>query len=91
MLWAALQDFAEGDALKDDVGMSVVMEGRENEAGAKRLSRTVIARAAVSYIDRHGLQRLTMRGLGQELGVEAMALYRYVNGREDLLEEEDGG
>jgi AcrR family transcriptional regulator len=66
--------------------MSVVTEGREKEAGAKRLSRTVIARAAVSYIDRHGLQRLTMRGLGQELGVEAMALYRYVSGREDLLE-----
>ena len=32
-----------------------------------------------------------MRGLGQELGVEAMALYRYVNSREDLLEEEEGG
>ena len=66
--------------------MSVVTEGRENEAGGKRITRTAIARTAVSYIDRHGLQRLTMRGLGQELGVEAMALYRYVTGREDLLE-----
>jgi AcrR family transcriptional regulator len=66
--------------------MSVVTEGRENEAGGKRISRTAIARTAVSYIDRHGLQGLTMRGLGQELGVEAMALYRYVTGREDLLE-----
>lgn len=27
-----------------------------------------------------------MRGLGQQLGVEAMSLYRYVSGREDLLE-----
>ncbi len=27
-----------------------------------------------------------MRGLGKELGVEGMALYRYVTGREDLLE-----
>lgn len=27
-----------------------------------------------------------MRGLGEDLGVEAMSLYRYVNGREDLLE-----
>ena len=27
-----------------------------------------------------------MRALGRHLGVEAMALYRYVNGREDLLE-----
>src|SRR6478672_1345882 len=66
--------------------MSVVTEGRENEAGGKRISRTAIARTAVSYIDRHGLQGLTMRGLGQDLGVEAMALYRYVTGREDLLE-----
>src|SRR6185437_7946981 len=66
--------------------MSVVTEGRENEAGAKRMSRTAIARTAVSYIDRHGLQKLTMRGLQQVLGVEAMALYRYVTGREDLLE-----
>jgi TetR/AcrR family transcriptional regulator, tetracycline repressor protein len=66
--------------------MSVVMEGRGNEAGGRRLSRTAIASAAVSYIDRHGAQGLTMRGLGQELGVEAMALYRYVTGREDLLE-----
>ena len=63
--------------------MSVVTEGRENEAGAKRMSRTAIARTAVSYIDRHGLQKLTMRGLGQELGVEAMALYRNDTGRED--------
>ncbi|TCL77938.1 tetracycline repressor-like protein [Rathayibacter sp. PhB179] len=27
-----------------------------------------------------------MRSLGQELGVEAMSLYRYVHGKEDLLE-----
>ena len=27
-----------------------------------------------------------MRGLGQELGVEAMSLYRYITGREDVLE-----
>jgi TetR/AcrR family transcriptional regulator, tetracycline repressor protein len=68
--------------------MGVVTEGRENEAGGKRLSlsRTVVVRTAVKYIDLHGTQGLTMRGLGQELGVEAMALYRYVTGREDLLE-----
>ena len=49
--------------------MSVVTEGRENEAGVKRLSRSVIVHAAIGYIDLHGAQRLTMRGLGQELGV----------------------
>lgn len=66
--------------------MGVATEGRENEAGGKRLSRPAIVRAAIGYIDLHGAQGLTMRGLGQELGVEAMALYRHVTGREDLLE-----
>jgi len=42
--------------------------------------------AALRYIDEHGAQGLTMRGLGQQLGVEAMSLYRFVHGREDLLE-----
>src|SRR3954469_20511883 len=66
--------------------MSAVVEGRGSQAGGKRLSRTAIAHAALGYIDRNGAQGLTMRGLGQELGVEAMALYRHVTGREDLLE-----
>ena len=52
----------------------------------KGLDRGVIVQAALRAIDRHGAQGLTMRGLGQDLGVEAMALYRYVSGREDLLE-----
>jgi AcrR family transcriptional regulator len=41
---------------------------------------------ALDLIDAHGAQGLTMRGLGQDLNVEAMSLYRYVSGREDLLE-----
>jgi TetR/AcrR family tetracycline transcriptional repressor len=45
-----------------------------------------VVEAALHSIDRHGAQGLTMRGLGQELGVEAMSLYRYVTGREDVLE-----
>ncbi|GIG30175.1 TetR/AcrR family transcriptional regulator [Cellulomonas marina] len=50
------------------------------------LSRPVVVEAAIAYIDAQGLPGLTMRSLGQSLGVEAMSLYRYVNGREDLLE-----
>ena len=42
--------------------------------------------AAITAIDEDGLAALTMRSLGARLGVEAMALYRHVNGREDLLE-----
>lgn len=50
------------------------------------LSRDLIVREAIAVIDQDGLDNLTMRSLGSRLGVEAMALYRYVNGREDLLE-----
>jgi AcrR family transcriptional regulator len=55
-------------------------------AGREPLSRSAILRTAVAYADEHGLTALTMRRLGQVLGVEAMSLYHYVNGREDLLE-----
>ena len=52
----------------------------------KGLDRDVIVRAALDSIDRNGSQGLTMRSLAHDLGVEAMSLYRYVAGREDLLE-----
>jgi TetR/AcrR family tetracycline transcriptional repressor len=58
----------------------------ENTYAGKGLDRDVIVQAALDSIDRDGSQGLTMRGLGQDLGVEAMSLYRYVSGREDLLE-----
>ena len=50
------------------------------------LNRQRILEAAVEFIDREGLPALTMRRLGGHLGVEAMALYRYVPSREELLD-----
>lgn len=50
------------------------------------LDQMRILRAAVEFIDVNGLGKLTMRRLGAHLGVEAMALYRYVPGREQLLD-----
>src|SRR3954451_20470211 len=50
------------------------------------LTRESIVRTAVEYADAHGVAALTMRRLGEVLGVEAMSIYPYVNGREDLLE-----
>src|SRR6478672_1288724 len=50
------------------------------------LDRRTILLAAVTLIDEHDLRHLTMRNLGSQLGVEAMALYHYVHGREDLLD-----
>lgn len=56
------------------------------QSWAGRLSRGLIIETALGQIDRSGTQGLSMRSLAQELGVEAMSLYKHVNGREDLLE-----
>lgn len=50
------------------------------------LNRLLIIERATAMIDRDGVASLTMRSLGSALGVEAMSLYRHVNGRADLLE-----
>ena len=55
-------------------------------SGRRPLGRELILREAVRFIDQRGQDRLTMRRLGAELSVEAMALYRYVPGREQLLD-----
>ena len=70
-----------GDAGPHHDGHAAV-EGSARQA----LTRERIIATAIEFVDEHGLAALTMRGLGKELGVEAMSLYRYVNGREDLLE-----
>lgn len=61
-------------------------ESEKSPSAAGRLSRELIVTTALGQIDRSGAHGLSMRSLGQELGVEAMSLYRYVHGREDLLE-----
>jgi TetR/AcrR family transcriptional regulator, tetracycline repressor protein len=65
---------------------TVEKDTADNMYAGKGLDRDVIVQAALDSIDRNGSQGLTMRGLAQDLGVEAMSLYRYVAGREDLLE-----
>ncbi|TSE00852.1 TetR/AcrR family transcriptional regulator [Skermania sp. ID1734] len=49
------------------------------------MSREFIIDTAIELIDKAGVARLTMRRLGTACGVEAMALYRYVSGRDDVL------
>ncbi|MFN4002092.1 TetR/AcrR family transcriptional regulator [Microcella sp.] len=50
------------------------------------LSHDRVLRAALALADAHGLEALTMRRLGTELGVEAMSLYRHVASKEALLD-----
>ncbi len=50
------------------------------------LTRDRILRAAIDLVDRFGLDALTMRRLGSELGFEAMALYKHVANKDEILD-----
>jgi AcrR family transcriptional regulator len=50
------------------------------------LTRERVLRAAMRIADRDGIESLSMRKLGQELGVEAMSLYNHVRNKVDLLD-----
>ena len=49
------------------------------------LTRERVLRAAVALADESGIESLSMRRLGQELGDEAMTLYNHVANKDDLL------
>ena len=55
-------------------------------AGRQPLSRRRVLEEAVRFADREGLEALTMRKLGAELGVEAMSLYNHVPNKGALLD-----
>ncbi|MEV0804012.1 TetR family transcriptional regulator [Kribbella pittospori] len=50
------------------------------------LNRERVLRAAITLADKEGLDALTMRRLGQEVGVEAMSLYNHVKNKDDILD-----
>jgi len=51
-----------------------------------RLSRDLVLAKALELVDAEGLDALTMRRLGQELGRDPMSLYRYADNRAALLD-----
>ena len=64
------------------------MQPENGPDGGRRvpLSRERVLRAAVALADQNGIAALTMRSLGQELGVEAMSLYNHVANKDDILD-----
>ena len=50
------------------------------------LSRERVLRAGVALADENGIASLTMRKLGEAVGVEAMSLYNHVANKDDLLD-----
>jgi len=49
------------------------------------LTRERVLQKALALADEGGIESLTMRKLGDELGVEAMSLYNHVEGKDDVL------
>ena len=82
----------DGEVVTDRHGDDLVDVDAQVVAGAVPPSQRVpldrdrILATAVQFIDDFSLRDLTMRRLGSALGVEAMSLYRYVPGREELLD-----
>lgn len=50
------------------------------------LTHVMIAEAALRIADAEGLTAVSMRRLATELGVSAMTCYRYVSGKDDVIE-----
>jgi len=50
------------------------------------LSRERIVHAALRIMDSEGLDAVSMRRVGRELGVEAMSLYNHVHDKDDILD-----
>jgi AcrR family transcriptional regulator len=63
------------------------MRTKPNAAARRRtpLTRERVMLTAVQRADEGGIESLSMRKLGQELGVEAMALYHHFASKDDLV------
>lgn len=51
-----------------------------------RLDRETVVRAAIALADEIGIEAMSMRKLGEAVGVEAMSLYNHVGNKDDLLD-----
>jgi len=57
-----------------------------SQVAREPLTRRRVLESALALVDREGPGALTMRRLGDELGVAAMSLYNHVGGRQELLD-----
>ena len=65
--------------------MAIDSQPRRSRRSAEPLTRERIIDAAVDLADGEGIDAVTMRRLGQRLGVEAMSLYKHVADKDEVL------
>jgi AcrR family transcriptional regulator len=74
---------------KEDTGLRSPGSGPSDQPKRSRrepLTRERIIQASLRLMDEEGLDSVTMRRIGRELGVEAMSLYNHVRDKEDILD-----
>jgi AcrR family transcriptional regulator len=69
-----------------DAAVSVIDVDGEPPRRREPLTRQRVVQAALRLMDTEGLESVTMRRIGRELGVEAMSLYNHVRDKEDILD-----
>ncbi|WP_370356956.1 TetR/AcrR family transcriptional regulator [Catenulispora sp. EB89] len=80
-------DGAAESAARDAQAVPTIWERIDVPRGTRTsLSHERIAEAAIALADAEGLDAVSMRKLAESLGVATMALYRYVNSKDELLE-----
>ncbi len=57
-----------------------------NKRERPRLTRERVLQSAMALADESGIQSLSMRKLGEQLGVEAMSIYNHVTNKDDLID-----
>ncbi len=62
------------------------LAGKQRQPSAAPLDREKIVSAALAIVDREGLEALSMRRLGAELGVDPMAVYYYLPNKQALFD-----
>ena len=65
--------------------MTTARTERERTTGREPLTRERVLRGAIALADEAGLNGLTMRGLANRLGVEAMSLYHHVRSKDAIV------
>lgn len=62
------------------------MAARRGKKGREQLTKERIVEKAIELLDAEGVQKLSMRRLGEALGVEAMAVYHYFPNKDAMLD-----
>ncbi|MFF1609570.1 GntR family transcriptional regulator [Amycolatopsis sp. NPDC058278] len=81
----ALAQLSQEGLVRAEPRSGTVVADRDRRGAQRGLTREQLVRTAVAIADTEGLGALSMRGVAARLGVAAMAPYRYVRGKDELV------